>query len=361
MKNLKTAACVLLGALAVAGCSDDNATPTAPKPVPTGARGAYVLNQGNSATSPDGTLDFIDFADGTYTDKVFYKANGRMLGDTPQDGLVYGGKIYIVAYGSDIVWALDAATHRCVGEVRVNKPESLCADGGYVYVSENDGNVAKIDTLDFSVKARVAVGPNPAQLTSVGGFLYVSVSDGYNFLNNYANGLRVAKIDLSTFTKQTDIAVGLNPGPIVASADGTVFVVARGDYYTMAPTVQKISQDGTVENFCPGSHIAIRGTTLYVINNTFVPAGTPVSFSTYDTRSGELLKAELLPADARPPFPIDIDVNPADGDIYIGSDPAGDYGYADYTAPGSVFRYTADGTFVGRYAAGVHPCAVFFK
>lgn len=361
MKNSKLAAFVLLGVLAMAGCSDENGGPVAPPAVPEGTEGAYVLNQGNSTTSPDGTLDFISFADGTYTGNVFRSANGTMLGSTPQDGIVHGSKLYIVVHGSDLVWALDASTRRILGQVHTNKPEGICGAGDCVYVSNNDGYVTKIDTTDYTVKGRVAVGPNPAQLTSAGGFLYVSVSDGYNYLNGYADGLRVVKIDLATFTKQADIAVGLNPGPIAADADGNVFVVARGDYMTLPPTVQKISADGTVTDFCPGSHIAARGTTLYVINNTYVPAGTPITFSTYDTRSGHTLKADLLPADNRPQFPIDIDVNPADGSVYIGADPASDYGYADYTSPGYVYRYTADGTFVGRYAAGIHPCAVIFK
>ena len=81
----------------------------------------------------------------------------------------------------------------------------------------------------------------------------------------------------------------------------------------------------------------------------------------YDTRTGRVVKEELLPADNRPAFPGTIDVNPANGDVYICADPAGDYGYADYSAPGFVYRYTADGTFVKRYAAGVHPCAVIFR
>lgn len=361
MKHLKLAAVAALAAFTLASCDDEETFDTPPADIPAGTEGAYVLNQGNSATSPDGSLDFIDFSADTYTAGVFQGANRRMLGSTPQDGVVYGTKLYIVVYGSDLVWVLDRATCKIVKQLAVTEPEGICAAKGAVYVSNNDGHVTKIDTLTCDVAGKIEVGPNPAQMAATGGFLYVSISDGYNWQHNYADGKRVAKIDLATFTKQKDIAVGTNPGPIVADADGRVLVVARGDYATEAPAVYTISPDDEVEEFCPGSDIAVRGTTLYVINYAYVPAGTPLTFSAYDTRTGRVVKEELLPADNKPAFPGAIDVNPANGDIYICADPAGDYGYADYSAPGFVYRYTADGTFVKRYAAGVHPCAVIFR
>lgn len=361
MKHLKFAVFALLATFAFTACSDDEEGKPLPQICPLGTEGAYVLNQGNSTTSPDGSLDFFDFGDGSYKSDVFQSANGRLIGSTPQDGVVYGSRLYIAVYGSDLVWVLDRNTARIVAQVPVTAPEGICAAGGAVYVSNNDGYVTKIDTATCTVAGKIEVGPNPAQLTAAGGFLYVSVSDGYNWENGYAHGKRVAKIDLATFTRQKDIAVGTNPGPIVADADGRVLVVVRGDYVTEAPKVVSIAPDDEVSDFCAGSHIAVRGTTLYVINYSFVPAGAPVTFSAYDTRTGAVLRQELLPADERPRFPIDIDVNPANGDIYIGADPAGDYGYADGTSPGQVYRYTSDGTFVARYAAGVHPCAVIFR
>ena len=54
---------------------------------------------------------------------------------------------------------------------------------------------------------------------------------------------------------------------------------------------------------------------------------------------------------------VDIDVNPANGDLYVCSQAT----ITGYTLPGYVYRYDASGRLVSRYDAGVHPCAVIFN
>ncbi len=359
MRHLKLAVTALFAALAFTACDEDEFEPT-PAPV-SGLQGAYVINQGNFYGGIEGTLDFLGFGDNKYVRNLFASVNGQSLGDSPQDGIVYGSKLYVAMYGSNLLWVLDRETLEIIGQVRVNEPESVIAGNGYVYVSNNDGYVTRVDTVTLAVMGKLPVGPNPAQMTVTGGYLYCSVSDGYNGAGNYADGFRVAKIDLHRFVKEKDITVGMNPGPIAADNEGNVFVVARGNYGNVPPKVQKITPADQVTDFCAASNIAVRGTTLYAIYNytdfSSYPYTGELTYSSYDTRTGQVVKQQLLPAAHLPVQPIDIDVNPVNGEIFIGSE----YSAYDYNAPGYVYRYSATGEFMERYGAGIHPCAVVFK
>lgn len=364
MNILKYSACAWLLLLGLASCSDDEpATPVIEPPVGTPSTTAYVLNQGSFYSGIDGTLDRIDLLDDTYTSSIFAAVNGQSLGDSPQDGVAYGSRLYIAMYGSNLIWVVDRQTARIVRQIQTNEPEGICAAGGCVYVSNNDGYVTRIDTLSLDITGHLAVGPNPAHLVASGGYLYVSISDGYNSAGGYANGFRVAKLRIAdgAFEAVKDIPVGMNPGPIQADSGGNVFVVCRGDYGATKPLIQKITPDDAVADFAPGSNIAVWNTTLYAVYNytdwTTSPAQSTVTYAAYRTTDGTVLDADLLPADHLPASPIDIDVHPGNGDIYIGTQPSA----YDYTAPGYVYRYTSTGQYVCRYNAGVYPCAVIFS
>lgn len=359
MKQLKTAALVLLAGLAAASCSDDETF--APTRYEEGTLGAFVLNQGNMGVI-DGSLDAISFAEGTYASSVFAAANGQSLGDTPLDGVAYGSRLYIAMYGADLVWAVNRTTMQIEAQIPTTDPEGICAAGGCVYVSNNDGYLSRIDTTSLSVTGRIAVGPNPVRIAAANGFLYVAISDGYNYNGGYADGKRVAKVDMASFTKVKDIAVGLNPGPVVADGAGNVFVACLGDYGATPAVVQKISPDDQVTDIGAGTNIAVRGTTLYVLDNvtdwTTTPATAVTTYKTYDSTTGQLTNEAYLADDGTlPPAPVDIDVNPANGDLYVCSQAT----ITGYTLPGYVYRYDASGRLVSRYDAGVHPCAVIFN
>lgn len=361
MKNLKflfPALC--LSAMLMACSDDDDNTTLPPPPAPTPSAKALVLNQGAQYYGISGTMDCLDLQTNQYVKSVFSQVNQQALGDNPIDGVEHGSKIYVAMYASDLVWVINSNTLKIEQVIPTNDPEGICAKDGFVYVSNNDGNVSRIDTLTLTVDKKIEVGPNPAHLTVSGDYLYVSISDGYNYENNYANGKKVAKVSLADFTKTADIPVGLNPGPICASADGSLFVVARGNYADILPTVYRIGADGIAKEYCQASHIAMKGNCLYTIYNytdwaAEIPT-TTLRFDCYNIATGER-QENILDAENLPVAPIDIDVDPTSGDIYIGSN-ASAY---DYTSEGFVYRYAADGSFKERYSAGVAPCAVIFS
>lgn len=357
MKQLKLLAIGLMAALAFTACSDDDGPTFTTDPVEQ-MSGAYVINQGNYYGGVDGTMDRLALtADSTYTQSVFSAANGQSLGSSPQGAVVYGSRIYVPMYAENLVWVMDKTTARIVASIQTNEPEAICAAEGYVFVSNNDGYVSRIDTLTLAIDSHEAVGPNPAQMCTTGGKVYVSISDGYNYGNGYADGCRVAEIDALTGKKVKDIAVGVNPGPIAADADGRVFVVCRGNYADIASAVWAI-QAGATEGseLAPASLIAVNGTTLYVINSVtdWGTNQTVVDFKTYDTTTGNLRADDFLAGQPMAPAPQAININPQNGDIYVCSDRSS----AEYDKPGLLYIYKADGTHLKTFATGIHPMGV---
>lgn len=362
MKKITLKAAFVLACAALAACEDDGPGIPAPLPDPVGETGFCVVNQGNMYGGVAGTLDAFSFADSSYTANCFEAVNGRSLGDSPQQGIVYGSRIYLPVYGSDLVWVLDRRTLSVVNAVATPSPEAVCAADGYVFVAGNDGFVSRLDTVSLAVDCREAVGPNPSGLAAHAGRVYVTVSDGYNSAGGYAGGLRVAVVDAATGKKETDIAVGVNPGQIVYDdASGDLFVVCRGDYGSIGPKVQRIdlSAGCAVSDFAEGSLVAAdgRGSLLVIdLRADYATNTAAVTGRLFSTATGEVLAPDFFGASA-PAMPQAVDVNPATGHYYVCSD-NGPLGYAQ---SGFVYEYDGRGSLLRRYDAGIHPFGVIFR
>ena len=386
LKQLKFAAIALLVAVGFTACSEDDPAPVIP-PAPItptdsvapadsiinpmrGEAGMYVINQGNQSAKVNGTLDFIA-QNGTKTDSVFFKANGLVIGNEPQKPIIYGSKMYVPVHADNLVWVLDANTATVIASVQTSQPEAVCASNGHVYISNFDGFVTRTDTTTYTKSAPLAVGPNPYGMAAANGKVYVACSDAYGEGNKNS---AIAVIDEATFSKVKSITNKnvKNPWEMAADNSGNVYVTTP---YT-ANKVWKIDANDNVSALCDGTYIATntqnrtsRATgkqdLLYVIhtvtNWNAKPATTTVSSSVYNAATGAQLSNNFLQTPANTTeytfAPICMDVNPANGDIYVCSD-NGSNGYAK---PGYINVYTSNGAFSKRIATGIHPYGVIFK
>ena len=405
MKHLRFLLLLVVPAMLLTACSDeDENTDGGTTMPPTQNDGnenetavqCYVINQGNMYDNIPGSLDFIS-ASGEYRSGVFKGTNGVSLGDGPQRGIAYGTKVYIPMNGSNCVWVIDKTSCRALKQIATNSPEAVCAaegyvfvsnnDGscralkqivtnssrgfqflepeavcaaeGYVFVSNNDGYVSRIDTVALDIDRHVAVGPNPVGMAATGGKVYVAISDGYNYANNYANGKRLAVVGAKDGLHETDIACGLNPTQVAADTEGNLFVLCMGNYADVPSTVQKISADTReLSTVAPASLMALRGTTLYLINGQtdWATSSFSMTATTYNTLTAQPLQTALFSESENPAYPTAIDIHPATGDIFICSDPSS----MGYSQPGYVYRYDATGKLQTRHNAGVHPFGVVF-
>ena len=124
-KYLLGLAVLLMGTAVMTSCSDDNDGPETYLQVY--STGAYVVNSGNMYSKIESSLTAIDYASSTATQNVFKTANGRSLGDTANDGIVYGNKIYLAVDQSNTIEVIDKKTKlgdNQLGPIRVKVNEN---------------------------------------------------------------------------------------------------------------------------------------------------------------------------------------------------------------------------------------------
>ena len=154
------------------------------EPVPV-IPGVYIMNSGKWQSN-NATLDYYDPNTKELKTKVFASVNGRGLGDTANDIMVYGSKMYIAVSESNTVEITDlnAKSLKTLAPKddsgQPQSPRYLAAYAGKVYVTLFDGHLAEIDTTSMEITQKTKVGPNPYQVREVGGKLYVANSGGYN-------------------------------------------------------------------------------------------------------------------------------------------------------------------------------------
>ncbi|MBR6112608.1 MAG: hypothetical protein IKQ08_11760 [Paludibacteraceae bacterium] len=348
-RSFRAMALLMMGVASFTACEDeeDDLKKSSNKVI-------YVLNEG-SWNNNNASVSAIDPTDGSSYYYQFAAANGRNLGDTGQDILRYGGKIYIAVSGSNTIEVVDGNS---LTSIKTIKPESgkpgnprgLAASDGKIYVSLYDGYVAKIDTTSLAFEDSIAVGPNPEEITIANGCLYVAISDGLNSGNGYPNGKYVSKIGLDSFKVASKINVIVNPTEITSDKAGNVFVISMGDYGENPATVQKIDKNDNVSVLGRATLMACYENTLYTIN---APWGAPsIEFVSYNTTTGSVESSAFISgsADELPSNPHSISVNPKNGNIMVGSYLAAN----DYLSNGYVYEY-ANGAFKARYNAGVGP------
>lgn len=311
-------------------------------------KGVYVLSEG-LFNQNNSTLSWIDFSTGlpdswnTSTGTsydVFQKVNGRRIGDTANDLLLYGSRIYIAVSESSTIEILDAATCRSLMQIPLShngialQPRRMTAHGGYVFVCCFDGTVTRIDTLTMTADATIQVGRNPDGICCTQGKLYVSNSGGLDTQNPDNT---VSVIDISTFTETKRINVRSNPGSIFA--DGTnVYVVSRGifDYGTMDYDSRLHRIDTQTDQVTDTYDIPILNMDIVDGKAWFYGYGAGGTIQILDLATGTVLDSDFITDGTRVECPYSIKVEPATHKVYVCD-------ALDYVTPGSLLCFSPDG------------------
>lgn len=347
----------LLLFLAACSDSDSNIEGGNLPPVPSDSK-LVVVNQGSYYDGIDGALTTIDLKTGeAFTDAFSTNNGGISLGGSPQAATLANGKIYVPAFDSNVLWIIDAATNKVADMLTVAYPYMVIVEQGKIFVSCNDGYVNCYDEATLELIERTEVGPNPCHMAVVGEKLYVSISDGYNY-PTYENGYRIAELNISDASLLGYIDVEMNPGQLCASKDGSIYAVCRGDYGATASKVLKVNPAAKNYTYvCEGSYIALASDRLYVIHSAtdWTTYETHNYYKTYSLATDSLLSDNFLSDVPLPAMPNSIQCNAAD-EVFITSNAA----LYDYTSPGYLYHYAADGSHRATYSVGVAPCGVVF-
>lgn len=337
-------------------CSDDDDAPKLNPDSPTVAQGAFILNQGSYYYQIEGSLTAIDYDKKTAGPNVFQNANGRSLGATPQSATVYGNKIYVGVYESNVIEVLDRNTFKSVKQIpladeEANGPRSLVAKDGKVYVSMYSGYVSRLDTASLAIDKTVKVGPNPEIIAIKGNTLYVPNSDGLNYPNY---GTTASIVNLSTFTVEKTITVGLNPTEFHSNGSD-LFLLCKGNYNDVPSTVYRIEDNEQLTPVAEATLVAVKDKKLYYIDAPFY--ATKFTYAVYDISTGQV--SPML-TDEGVDSPAGLGVDPVNGNIVVTSYELQN-GYASYNTDGYAKVYDAVGSLLNQYTVGVGPVAIFFN
>ena len=352
-KYLLSIAVLMAATISFTSCDDDDDSATCPTPV-IPRYGVYVINEGNYSYQINGTLDFLgyDVAKGTYsmTDSIFEKVNGRSLGGTPNDALIFSDSLLCIAVADeDRVEFVNTTTKKASAAVSIDSPRELAYESGsnYLYVSSYTGKVYKIDMTTRTIAGESEkVGANLEGIAVAGNKLYVcnSCNPDYTYNKN------VVELNANTLAKNQDIEVVDNPVDVI-NAGSAIFILSMGNYADKPATVQML-KDGQLSTIGNATMMAYNAYNdqLYMIN---APFGGDKEYKVYNLKNGQTTTFLTNP-DIFSPY--SLAVNPVNGAVFITSSTKNpDTGYADYTADCKLYRYTSAGILLGTYDCGVNP------
>jgi YVTN family beta-propeller protein len=328
---------------------------------PTISTGVYVLNAGKNKSN-NASITYYDFSSGATTSDLFALQNSRGLGDTGQDIIKYGSKLYISVYQSSLVEVVNPATCKSLKSIpltdaggNATKPRSLACANGKIYIVLYSGSVAELDTTTLSVDKTISVGANPNKSVIVNNKLYVGNSGGAATVKDST----VSVINLSTFTEEKKIVVGLNPfGDIGADSQGDVYVLSKGNYKDIPARFQRIeagtNKVTTIDLSMQG--FAVYGDKLYSFD--FIPDSNSkatlgsVKVAIYDLKNEKLISSNIIDSSLVEKTPYAIGVDPTTNNVYLG--------VTDYVNAGTVYCFGSDGSLKYTFTAGINPCKFFF-
>ncbi len=319
--------------------------------------GVFVLNQGKY-NSNNASLTYYDFATSFASADLFLDKNNRGLGDTGQDMIKYGSKIYIAMYKSSLIEVINAQTGVSVKSIPMknaagtsSSPRSLTSANGKVYVVLYDGHVSQLDTVSFAVEKTIAVGANPDASVITNNKLYVANTGGMAAVMDST----VSVINLSTFTETKKIKINLNPGTIKADSYGDVYVASKGDYNLIPGKFQRIAAgtDVVTDIAVAVKNFDIIGDNAYISNFDYDATWQAAhkTIAVYDVKNEKLVSANIVTTDIiKTPYCITVD--PTTKNIYLG--------VSDYVNNGKMYCFGQDGALKFTFTTGLNPTKVVF-
>lgn len=348
-------------------CSSDDDEPWVEPEVTT--TGVYILNSGKMGDD-NANLGYYNLSTNVYTKNVFTNQNSQPLGDSGQDMVIYGSKMYISVTGSNKIYITDLkgkllkysnGTSAIIDPKNdKNEPEGprfLAADGGKVYASLKTGYVARIDTATLTIDKKVKVGSYPEQIIAANNRLYVANS-GYGYDNT------VSVIDLNNFTETKKIDVVVNPNFLVKDNNNNIYVLSWGRTWGGANIKSSLQRlNATSEEVTSlGTDIATKMAMnrskdkIYIINEVYDSNwNLTINLSYYDLKTNKHVETSFVTAtsnvDLSKAYSISID--PVNGNIYIGT--------SDFSNTGDMYIFSENGTFISKLdTGGLNPMGAYF-
>ncbi|MBL1222051.1 YncE family protein [Chryseobacterium sp. L7] len=354
--------------------TDDYVVPSEKDEVSTGEdtpiKGFYLLNEGNMGSNKC-TLDYFDYATGTYHRNIYAEINPNVvkeLGDVGNDIMIYGSKMYVIVNVSNKIEVLDAKTAKRIKTIQLQNCRYMTFKGNKVYASSYagpvelnpdspPGKVVEIDTTSLTIERQAVVGYQPEEMEIIGNQLFVANSGGYMF-PNYDKTVSV--VDLNSFTQTKKIDVAINLHRLQKDNYGDLYVSSRGDYYNIPSSLFVVdAATGAVKK---DFHVAVSGMTI--VNDKLYYYGNEFNYNTHsyvktfgiiDVKTEQVIATKIIDQQYADEIkaPYGIAVNPYTEDIYITD-------ARNYVTTGYVYCFDKAGKFKWKTEGGNIPAHFTF-
>lgn len=330
----------------------------------TGTAEIYILSEGLFNLN-NSSLAKYSFKSNKLVKNYFKDLNKRGLGDTANDIVLYGSKLYIVVNVSSTIEVIDFQTGISIKQIPMftdngssRQPRHIAFYENKAYVCSFDGTVARIDTTSLQIESFTKAGRNPENICVKNKKLYVSNSGGLDYSEGLGVDNTVSVIDIESFTEIKKIEVGPNPGCISPGPDEAVYVatygsnIADGDFNfvkinSQTDEVERIYNEKVMNFAIDNNNIA------YLYNYNYNTEAS--SIKVLNLRTGETIRENFITDGTKISTPYSINVNPYSGNVYITE------AYS-YTITGDVLCFNTNGQLLFRLnRIGLNPNSVIFS
>lgn len=185
--------------------------------------GVFVLNEGNYMGG-NGSLSFYSFDSATIYNDLFYRINGRPLGDIPNFMTLYDDLAFIVVNNSGKIEVTDPKTLKSVKTISgLDSPRQLLVvNDKKAYVSSLWSNrIAIIDLGSHAITGHIDIRRSSEAMIIVRNKVYVSC---------WSSGNDIMIIDPATDSVKDSIRVGNEPESMVVDSNDKLWVLCSGGY-----------------------------------------------------------------------------------------------------------------------------------
>ncbi|MDR2385155.1 MAG: hypothetical protein LBD80_05775 [Tannerella sp.] len=188
--------------------------------------GLYVLSEGTMGNG-NGQLVYYDYNATTGKYERNNEKRFQNYGDTPNDLLIYGSKMYCAITGSSLAGGLvriiNPASGETIRDISLSResvtlqPRRLTALGSKIYVTLYSGAVAWIDTASYATDIIPLSGTYTEGICADGQTLYICNS-------GQGEGNTVSVVNTATFTETETITVPYNPVNILNAGNNELYL-----------------------------------------------------------------------------------------------------------------------------------------
>lgn len=324
-------------------------------------RCAYILYEGAWGANNAGISKYFVRTETDVIHDIYFKANQAHLGDLGNMMVEEDENIYVLVGGSKYVARLDK---NCVEQARhafgatEGEPRQLEVEDDFVYVTQQGGQVSKLDAKTLNLVATFQGGDNLEGIVEENGKLYVANSYKADGSGNFIYNKEVFVINAASMSLEKTLEVIENPTDLM-EIDDTIYLLSAGNYVEILPTLQSINPTtGLVTNITNASKIAEGNNGLIYGVRSVYDANWNMNneFFIYNPKVGEVSDTSFL-KDAPASFSTTaiylLEVDEETGDIYVGT--------SDYVTNGSIYRFDAGGKLKAQFdAGGINPCSMIF-